>query len=149
MLKVFLIISDVTASTQCSRQSPLVSQSCYRSTPPVLPGRRADSDGGWLVRAGGMNTQVFGHIIKYLEGTVTQPNSPAQFLWDTLQRLGCSLKEVLLIEKAPILGVLRVTREQRLSHRTPSDKGHRFPEELTATADSVPSCPIPDLERHD
>lgn len=68
------------------------------------------------MRAGGMHTQVFGHIIKYLEDSVTQPNSPAQFLWDTLQRLGCSLKEVLLIEKAPILGVLRVTREQKLSH---------------------------------
>lgn len=64
-----------------------------------------------------MHTQVFGHIVKYLEDDpVTQPNSPAQPLWNTLQRLGCSLKEVLLIEKAPVFGVLGVTGEQRLSH---------------------------------
>jgi hypothetical protein len=59
-----------------------------------------------------MHTQVFGHFIKYLEDPVTQPNSPAQSPWNTLQRLGYSLKEVLLIEKAPILGVLGMTGEQ-------------------------------------
>lgn len=82
----------------------------------VFRGWGAEGDGDWLVRAGEMYTQGFGYFIKYLEDPVTQPNSPAQSLWNTLQRLGCSLKEVLLIEKSSILGVLGVTEEQRLSH---------------------------------
>lgn len=64
--------------------------------------------------------------VEHLVGPSTRLNSPAQSPRNTLHRLGCPLKEVLLIEKAPILGVLGVRGGQRLLYQTPLDKGPKF-----------------------
>lgn len=47
---------------------------------------------------------------------VPQFSPPPAFLQNTLQRLGGPLEKVLLIEQSPIFGILKGTREQRLSH---------------------------------
>lgn len=106
-----------------------------------------------------MHTHIFGHhIITYLEdchltrfcpvtmehlvGPSTWLNSSAQSPRNTLHRLGCPLKEVLLIEKASILGVLGVRGGQRLLYQTPLDRAlNSQPDPRVTPTNWVPSCP--------